>query len=30
MDTKEVNSKISALRKTINYHNNLYYNQDAP
>ena len=30
MDIKEVKSKISALRKTINYHNNLYYNQDAP
>lgn len=30
MDIKEVKSKIKELRKTINYHNDLYYNHDAP
>lgn len=30
MDIKEVKLKIKELRKTINYHNNLYYNHDAP
>ena len=30
MDIKEVKSKIKGLRKTINYHNDLYYNHDAP